>query len=1248
MPTQPHKNQPTTTPISTSRKAISYIVIASIINSLLLPAHTAMANERIQQQAIAQNTQQTKHNQPIDNAFDEIARLSKHYSFNKDSLNEQNQERKADLNIITRGYHTLKEVFFDSPEQQQIQSFASTTHSKILALRQQLDNEQTSLMAELAKDKQQLVDKGFSGEVLTDHDKDVAEISNRYQRLNKLFDEIARANNDSDKKQALDNLSKQINEWQPDEQIDDVKNLPWGTPNNDVSKPINSDSKQSTPKKMSYQQLKNTAIGQWRQATTNRENYAVNRSPIDNNHYSGMSSTGNWQVLKALSKEVKKADLAETESVQITQEIKDLAQQLDHNPAKIYAWVYNNIEFVPTYGSLQGSAYTLETKRGNSTDTASLLIALLRASNIPARYVVGKVNIPAKFAMKWVGGVDNINAVSSLLGQGGIPRTTLTEGGTAKYIQIEHVWVEANIDWIGHRGNISADKSTNNQKQWIPLDATYKTHVKTKDIDLSKATNFNADTFIDSLKQGAKIDEKLGSVQYLNQEALETTTDNHQQQISNYLAKNYPDATTDDLLGKGKIIAWDDEGIAPILPYKVDTVIADYHELPDNMKHYFVLTYYENVGVRGDYSEALPWITKKIATSQLRGKPLALSFRPEDKQDEKLLLETMKGESMSSRVWMVPELTLDGKVVKVDDEEAKKDGSRFRLGFDMMFGYGFQAPNRSSPITTLKKIVVGEYNAIGYNLQGISQQQLERTKTQLQNTKDKIEQYENGADISVLDNLTRHDTTGAMLQATIQQYFAVNDLQNKIHSRVANVVQNNYVSFGTYSTKLVTYTQFGLPYYTQPNGMGMDISRISSQIVAKDNDRSKQRAYLKIQSARNSANENLVPEQLFDDTEGVSAVKIIKIASEEGQPIYTINKKNIDKVLPLLKGHSPRTMRHIKRAVKVGQVVTISESPVEVYGIKDSGYIIENPRTGGSAYVIGGGFNGGLIKKVCRNNLKLALKGLLKPKNISGMIAGVMFTAFLTNLLDSVTQLSDCHEKLLIRTLAVLDGIILAHSALSMLRYTAVGGILMTATLPIMMYPAVVMATTGMQRCEANVSPFSVNPRSKKKGDGTCMFKTITRFRSTGIKGSRIVINKTTGATWFVPARYKKDTKIPKLDPIGEKLQILVNQKNSEWKQNPKLTLGEKEAIDKAIEERKYWLANLLKKQAKGRWIQTKVKDEADSMIELRHLQWNFQKGIDVEDPKTNIKYDILSGTPTNIRIHVKRMNSFIWRLLKF
>ena len=103
------------------------------------------------------------------------------------------------------------------------------------------------------------------------------------------------------------------------------------------------------------------------------------------------------------------ADLDPTVDIQLTDAIRAKAAELNHEPLAIYHWVRNHIEFIPSYGSIQGADYTLQHGKGNAFDTASLLIALLRASNIPARYAFGTVQIPADKVMvtgsplKWNG-----------------------------------------------------------------------------------------------------------------------------------------------------------------------------------------------------------------------------------------------------------------------------------------------------------------------------------------------------------------------------------------------------------------------------------------------------------------------------------------------------------------------------------------------------------------------------------------------------------------------------------------------------------------------------------------------------------------------------------------------------------------------------------------------------------------------------------------------------------------------------
>ena len=176
------------------------------------------------------------------------------------------------------------------------------------------------------------------------------------------------------------------------------------------------------------------------------------------------------------------ADLAETDDVVLTPAIHDLADSLGKNPVAIYNWVRDHVVFTPTYGSMQGADATLQIRRGNAFDTSSLLIALLRASNIPARYVYGTVEIPAAAADNWVGNVGVPDAAVSLFDQGGIPVQGVTEGGTIGAIQIEHVWVEAFVDFNPSRGAKNRTPTT-----WVPLDASYKQYTYTPGIDVPGA-----------------------------------------------------------------------------------------------------------------------------------------------------------------------------------------------------------------------------------------------------------------------------------------------------------------------------------------------------------------------------------------------------------------------------------------------------------------------------------------------------------------------------------------------------------------------------------------------------------------------------------------------------------------------------------------------------------------------------------------------------------------------------------------
>jgi uncharacterized membrane protein len=72
--------------------------------------------------------------------------------------------------------------------------------------------------------------------------------------------------------------------------------------------------------------------------------------------------------------------------------IQEKAAELDYDPAKIFAYLDNEVGYESYVGSLRGARGTLWSDAGNSLDEASLGVALFRASGIPARYAHGTLS----------------------------------------------------------------------------------------------------------------------------------------------------------------------------------------------------------------------------------------------------------------------------------------------------------------------------------------------------------------------------------------------------------------------------------------------------------------------------------------------------------------------------------------------------------------------------------------------------------------------------------------------------------------------------------------------------------------------------------------------------------------------------------------------------------------------------------------------------------------------------------------
>ncbi|KFA90000.1 hypothetical protein Q664_30900 [Archangium violaceum Cb vi76] len=146
---------------------------------------------------------------------------------------------------------------------------------------------------------------------------------------------------------------------------------------------------------------------------------------------------------------------------------------------------------------------------------------------------------------------------------------------------------------------------------------------------------------------------------------------------------------------------------------------------------------------------------------------------------------------------------------------------------------------------------------------------------------------------------------------------------------------------------------------------------------------------------------------------------------------------------------------------------------------------------------------------------------------------------------------------------------------------------------------------------------------------------TVIRHRG----GNRQVV-LSDGPRWHIP-RGKSVADIPVEDRVGDMLQEAVTRAARQWGPH-RLSRNEREAIDEALKEGRYWLARLLEREARGRFVEDEVRRQ------FKHL-YNFSRnqGVDVE-VLGGYKYEILSGTDSNLARHGRRMAGEFFRMLTF
>ncbi len=554
--------------------------------------------------------------------------------------------------------------------------------------------------------------------------------------------------------------------------------------------------------------------------------------------------------------------------------------------------------------------------------------------------MVGKKACPPYLAVEafknWAGGFSDSNAAMAFAASGGIPITAVTSGGKISKVRLEHVWVEAAIDFIPSRGAKNKDADS-----WVEMDPSYKQYDYKKGLDAVAISGINPQQLAQSFVASGTVNDAEGWATGFDPTILSNAQTQARQKLETYIKDNLTNPTVGDVIGGRKTIIEDYPLLPSGLPNKVLLIGSRYDQLPAALQQQ--LRYSFGTDIEGNLLNPI-----SLPFAKANNQKLTLSFKPATAADEQVLQSLLPQGEITDRsqlpksipsylVSVIPELKLNGETIKTD--------SPMRLGKELPWVTAISFAGRGLTQTPRTYYVIaGSYLAVNAYAGSVSPQMLSDTKAQLEHTKTVLE----SADQTQIAALSREDLLGDLFHAGGLGYYAKLTALSQLMGLQADAHYTLAAGIGTFGYEPKVSYFFGFPRSIQPGGIALDIPLI--QVTASnDGDAAKKKQYTLQTGILSSALEHAVPEQLFTNaqnpSEAISAVKAIKKASAAGQRIYHITPANQSAILGNIH-HDSDTMTDIRNALNAGKEVITHTDAVSVPGWTGAGYIITDVDTG--------------------------------------------------------------------------------------------------------------------------------------------------------------------------------------------------------------------------------------------------------------------------------------------------------------
>ncbi|HMN43126.1 MAG TPA: transglutaminase-like domain-containing protein [Povalibacter sp.] len=635
--------------------------------------------------------------------------------------------------------------------------------------------------------------------------------------------------------------------------------------------------------------------------------------------------------------------LEPTAEVSIDSAIRAKAEELNRDPVAIYNWVRNSIYFQPTWGAIQDASLTLSSRQGNAFDIASLTIALLRASGVPSRYVYGTIELPEAKFRNWTGGFESVLGAIDFSSAGGVPLVAVTAGGRITKVRMEHVWVEAAIDFVPSRGarNRAADT-------WVSLDTSYKQFEYHTGIDAREAAGVNPTALAQSLISSATINESAGWIDGLNGSLLQRSQLQARATLEAHVGSTLGQSSVGEVLGGRRIVTLTSPTLPSGLANRVLVAGARFAAVPASLQQQISFAFGRDI-------EGEPVDPQIFAFAVTNGRRITLSFQPATQADRDALSALLPSGDVTDfsqlirpipgyLVRVVPQIKIDDNVVM--------SGASVSLGHEIDFVFTPKFVS-SGPKTFSYRLPAGSYLAVASLAGSVSDSRLSQQRAELSRVGNAVE-IPGNPDAA---QLTRDDLLGDPYYAGLLAYYGQYQANALMLARNGGGHFALGAGVGTFGYEPEVDYFFGVPRSIKAGSSVFNVPMVNI-VGSSTGDSSVSRSLTLQIGIMSSALEHAIPEQMDPNTRAISAARAFEIAVSQGRRIVGADQSNLASALAQV-SLAPEAAQEVSAAVAAGRLAILHTGTVSVPGWTGSGYLLIDPSTGAGAYKISGGMNGG-------------------------------------------------------------------------------------------------------------------------------------------------------------------------------------------------------------------------------------------------------------------------------------------------